>query len=132
MSARLSAQAVLALALFFAAPAAAQEASQFNIYCREFDDPDTLSTVMDHEFSIDLDAMTVCRRRSTRCWDVVRQGRFLELSYSFSDGHRQYEMFRLYDPRTGWLTQIMRVEGQRDRTYGDALCQTRPFASVMD
>ena len=132
MSARLSFPAGLILALVLTTPVAAQETAQFNIYCREFDDPDTLSTVMDHEFSIDLDAMTVCRRRSNRCWDVVRHGRFLELSYPYTDGHRQYEMFRLYDPRTGWLTQIMRVEGQQDRTYGDALCEVRPFASVMD
>ncbi len=123
----------LALLLILAAsPVAAQEAQQFNLYCREFDDPDTPSTVIDHNFSVDLDAMTVCRRGNPRCADVVRQGRFLEFSYLFSDGDTEFQMFRLYDPQTGWLTQIMRRVGEPGRTYGDALCEVRPFASVMD
>lgn len=120
------------LLMMLAAPVAAQESQQFNLACREFDDPDTLRTVVDHDFSVDLQTMTVCRRGNPRCADVVRHGRFLEFSYPFTDGDTDFEMFRLYDPQSGWLTQIMRVVGEPGRTYGDALCEVRPFASVMD
>ena len=119
------------LTLMIAAPAAAQEATKFNLACSEFEDPDTLRTGIDHEFSVDLDALTVCRRGNPRCADVVRQGRFLEFSYRIPDGDRELEVFRLYDPLTGWLTQIMRYDGERGRSYGDAVCEVRPFADVM-
>lgn len=122
---------LLPFLILMATPAAAQDV-RFNLECREFEDPDTLRTSLDHEFSVDLDAMTVCRRRNPRCATVVRQGRFLEFSYPFTDGTTQFEMFRLYDPQSGWLTQIMRVQGEPGRTYGDAVCQVRPFESVMD
>jgi hypothetical protein len=122
----------LLVALAVAAPAAAQDAARFNLECREFTDPDTLTPYVVSEFSVDLETLTVCRRRNPRCNDVVRQGRFLELGYSFESEGRHYEVFRLYDPQTGWLTQIMRVDGDVGRTYGDAVCEVKPFASVMD
>lgn len=128
-------RAVLGLLFaLIASPALAQDQDRFNLFCREFDREDRgrFSDVLQHEFSIDLEAMTVCRRNNTRCWDVVRQGRFLELSYPFSDGTHQYEMFRLYDPRTGWLTQVIRREGEAGRSYGEAVCEVRAFESVMD
>ena len=115
-------------------PAMAQDDVRFNLKCSEFDDqrPQQLRTTIDHEFSIDLETMTVCRGGNTRCWDIVRQGRFLELTYPFSDGRDDYEMFRLYDPQTGWLTQVIRIVGQPGGSYGEAVCQVHPFASVMD
>jgi hypothetical protein len=123
----------LALVLLcVAAPAAAQEASRFNLECSEFTDPDTVRQVVDHEFSVDLDALTVCRRNNPRCAEVVRQGRFLELGYRVPDGDRTLEVFRLYDPQTGWLTQIMRYEGEIGRSYGDAVCKVTPFRTVTD
>jgi hypothetical protein len=121
----------LIVALGLAGPAAAQEIAKFNLDCSEFTDPDTVRTVVDHEFSVDLDAMTVCRRGNARCAQVVRHGRFLEFSYRIPDGNLTLEMFRLYDPQTGWLTQIMRYDGEIGRTYGDAVCTVRPFADVM-
>lgn len=120
---------VLAL---LATPVAAQDDVRFNLLCSEFENPDTLRTSVDHRFSVDLEAMTVCRLGNPRCAAVVRHGRFLEFSYPFSDDTTQFEMFRLYDPQTGWLTQIMRVQGEVGRTYGDAVCEVHPFASVMD
>jgi hypothetical protein len=126
---RLAIAAALAL---FASPALAQEEARFNLECREFDDPDTLRTEINHIFSVDLTTLTVCRRGNPRCAEVVRQGRFLEFSYPFSDGHTDFQMFRLYDPETGWLVQIMRVVGEPGRTYGDALCEVRPFTAVTD
>lgn len=120
------------IALLIAAPAAAQEAKRFNLTCSEFEDADTLRDEVDHEFSVDLESMTVCRRGNPRCAQVVRQGRFLEFSYRIPDGDRELEVFRLYDPQTGWLTQIMRYDDEHGRTYGDAVCRTAPFASVTD
>ena len=126
---RLALAAVLTL---LATPSLAQEAARINLDCREFEDRDTLRTETDHQFSVDLDAMSVCRRGNPRCAEVVRQGRFLEFSYPFSDGDTDFQMFRLYDPETGWLTQIMRVVGEPGRSYGDAVCEVRPFAAVTD
>lgn len=120
------------LLLALATPVAAQDAVRFNLECREFIDPDTLMAEAVHEFSVDLETMTVCRRRNPRCNAVVRHGRFLELGYAFESEGRHYEVFRLFDPQTGWLTQIMRVDRNVGRSYGDAVCEVKPFASVMD
>jgi hypothetical protein len=122
----------VAVLVLFAPPTAAQDADRFNLSCSEFETPDTLRTEIDHEFSVDLDSLTVCRRGNPRCAEVVRHGRFLEFSYRIPDGDQTLEVFRLYDPQTGWLTQIMRYDGAHGRTYGDAVCQVQPFASVMD
>ena len=121
-----------AAVILVATPVAAQDNVRFNLHCSEFENPDTLRTSIDHQFSVDLQAMSVCRRGNPRCATVVRHGRFLEFSYPFSDDTTQFEMFRLYDPQTGWLTQIMRVQGEVGRTYGDALCEVRPFTAVTD
>jgi len=121
---------VMALTLGFAAAAEAQEMQKFNLECREFSDPDTLYPDANHEFSVDLDTLTVCRRNNPSCATVLRHGRFLEFSYRFENLGREYEVFRLYDPQTGWLTQIMRVDRNVGRTYGDAVCEVRPFAPV--
>lgn len=123
---------VALLASLIAAPAVAQDAERFNLVCREFEDPDTLRDVADHEFSVDLQTMTVCRANNVRCWPVVRQGRFLEMTYTYPYRGRTEVVFRLYDPQTGWLTQIMRTEDEPGRNYGDAVCEVTPFASVMD
>jgi hypothetical protein len=120
------------LLLALATPVAAQDAVRFNLECKEFIDPDTLMAEAVHEFSVDLETMTVCRRRNPRCNAVVRHGRFLELGYTFESEGQHYEVFRLYDPQSGWLTQIMRVDRNVGRTYGDAVCEVKPFASVVD
>ncbi|HEV7227434.1 hypothetical protein [Brevundimonas sp.] len=125
-------QTIAALTLLAATPAVGQEATRFNLYCQEVEDGGSLSTVMDHHFSIDLETMTVCRERNNRCWDIVRQGRFLELSYAFSDGHHDYQMFRLYDPSTRWLVQNIRKVGEPGMDYGSAHCEVRPFTAVVD
>ena len=118
------------LAMTAAGSAAAQEPDQFNLECREFRDPDTLLETADHEFSVDLATMTVCRRNNPRCATVVRHGRFLEFSYRFQNQGHEHEVFRLYDPETGWLTQIMRMDGNVGRSYGDAVCKVRPFRQI--
>ncbi len=124
--------ALAAALTLFATPALVQAQTRFNLDCREFEDRDTLGTHIDHQFSVDLDAMSVCRRGNPRCAEVVRQGRFLEFSYRFQDGDHAMEVFRLYDPETGWLTQIMRRVGEPGRSYGDAVCEVRPFTAVTD
>ncbi|WP_029087683.1 hypothetical protein [Brevundimonas aveniformis] len=125
-------RALVAALTLLATPALAHEEARFNLDCREFEDRETLATHIDHQFSVDLDAMSVCRRGNPRCAEVVRQGRFLEFSYRFQDGDQAMEVFRLYDPETGSLTQIMRRVGDPGRSYGDAVCEVRPFASVTD
>ena len=113
-----------------AAPAVAQDAERFNLQCSEFDDRNRtqLRDVVDHEFSLDLEAMTVCRNGNVGCWPIERHGRFLELTYPFSDGTDDYEMFRLYDPETGWLTQVIRIVGEPGGSYGEAVCEVHPYA----
>ncbi|MBN8552972.1 MAG: hypothetical protein J0L52_08780 [Caulobacterales bacterium] len=120
--------------ILFATSAAAQDAERFNLHCSEFNDetPQQLRGTIDHVFSLDLETMTVCRDGNPRCWGIERQGRFLELTYPFDDGDDDYEMFRLYDPETGWLTQVIRIVGQPGNSYGEAVCEVHPFASVMD
>ena len=119
----------VALALI-ATPVAAQDQARFNLRCSEFEDRNRtqLRDVVDHEFSLDLDTLTVCRRGHARCWTIERQGRFLELTYPFSDGEDDYEMFRLYDPETGWLTQVIRIVGEPGGSYGEAVCEVHPYA----
>lgn len=118
------------MALAISVPAAAQDADRFNLYCQEVEADGSLSTVQDHHFSIDLSTQTVCRERNSRCWEVVRQGRFLELSYPFSDGHDDWQMFRLYDPSSRWLVQNIRKLGEPGMDYGSAHCEVRPFRSL--
>ncbi|KPF78413.1 hypothetical protein IP78_11205 [Brevundimonas sp. AAP58] len=120
----------LILALAIAAPAAAQDVEKFNLYCQEVEDDGRLSTVLDHHFSLDLETMTVCREGHSRCWEVVRQGRFLELSYAFNDGRDDWQMFRLYDPASRWLVQNIRKVGEPGMDYGSAQCEVRPFRSL--
>ncbi|MDP3405176.1 MAG: hypothetical protein Q8S03_10830, partial [Brevundimonas sp.] len=110
--------------------AAAQDDRKFNLECREFADPDTLLDSVTHVFSVDMGALEVCRGGNSRCTTIVDHGRFLEFSYGFTDGVQTFELFRLYDRRTGWLTQVMRSPGEQDRSYGDAVCEIRPFDSV--
>lgn len=120
----------LILALAIAAPAAAQDAEKFNLYCQEAQEDGRLSTVADHHFSLDLDSMTVCREGNSGCWEIVRQGRFLELSYPFNDGQDDWQMFRLYDPSSRWLVQNIRKVGEPGMDYGSAHCEVRPFRSL--
>ena len=121
---------IIAALGLLATPVAAQDDVRFNLQCREFDDatPQQLRDVVDHEFALDLETMIVCRNGNTRCWSIERQGRFLELTYPFSDGRDDYEMFRLYDPETGWLTQVIRIVGEPGGSYGEAVCEVHPYA----
>lgn len=127
MSARLSIALAGIAAAITVSPAAAQDARRFNLECRELDRHGVAGEQLDHVFSVDLDAREACRRGNPHCAPVVDHGRWLELSYTFGDGDRTFEMFRLYDRRTGWLDQVIREGDAPGRSYGDAVCEVRPF-----
>jgi hypothetical protein len=106
---------------------------RFDLECREFAAPGVPGDLFVHRFSIDLDAGTACHERLAVCAPVVDHGRWLELSYRFVDGEgADWEMFRLYDRRTGWLDQVLRPDGGQAAGYGqgDAVCTVQPWSGI--
>ncbi|MFC0632273.1 hypothetical protein [Brevundimonas balnearis] len=118
------------LALALVAAQTLDDGPRFDLSCREFADAGILRDQEDHLFSVDLEAATACRRGNPRCAPVVDHGRWLELSYRFSAGEDEWEMFRLYDRQTGWLDQVIRKVGDHGLDYGDAVCEVRPWTGV--
>jgi hypothetical protein len=123
----------LILGLGLQATAEPPTARRFDLECREFVEPGVPGNLFVHRFSIDLDAGTACHARITGCAPVVDHGRWLELSYRFRAGDgEEWEMFRLYDRRTGWLDQVIRPEAGAAAGYGqgDAVCTVQPWSGI--
>lgn len=121
------------LALLLAGQAAAAEPRQFDIVCRDVTKGPQTTPTEGRRYKIDLDrgafcqpwtydAVPKCRVRPLREVD-----RWIDLSYAFSDDRNHYEMYRVYDRKSGWMDQVLRVVGEPGTPHGDAVCSVAPF-----
>ena len=122
----------LLLSVALAKPALAETAAvrKFDLECREVTNGGYLAADVSLRLSIDLARGLACVRDNKDCLvrPVIDRGRWLDMSYLFSDSKGQrWEMSRIYDRQSGWLDQVIRKVGEPGNPYGDAACDAEPF-----
>ena len=125
-----------ALAVMFVPVAQAQELPrQFNLECKDVGRDGKLEDQISLVLRIDLDRKISCREWIDSCFvkPLTEQGRWIDLTYAFKAGGTvDYEMYRLYDRRSGWLDQVVRRIGHHGSPYGDAVCKETAYQPFED
>lgn len=128
-----------AFAVMFVSAAQAQELPrQFDLECKDVKRNGTggeLEEGVSLVLYVDLDRKLACREWMNSCFvrPIVDQGRWIDFSYDFKSGTgAEYEMYRVYDRKSGWLDQRIRRVGHHGAPYGDAVCTVAAYTPFED